>query len=166
MISILITTSLGNITLELDSEKAPETVVNFLDYVASDFYSGTLFHRVIPGFMIQGGGLEPGMKEKKTKNPIKHEWENGLKNLRGTIAMARTNDPHSATSQFFINTADNSFLDFTRPSGQGWGYTVFGRVTEGMDIVEAIEWVTTCRRMGHDDVPFDDIMIDKIEVIR
>lgn len=166
MISILITTSLGSIMIELDNGKAPETVANFLDYVASDFYSGTLFHRVIPGFMIQGGGLESGMNEKKTKNPIKHEWVNGLKNLRGTIAMARTNDPHSATSQFFINTADNSFLDFTRPGGQGWGYTVFGRVTEGMDIVETIEWVTTCRRMGHDDVPFDDIIIDKIEVIR
>lgn len=165
MTTILISTSLGNITLNLDNEKAPNTVANFLEYVTSGFYSGTLFHRVIPGFMIQGWGLEPGMKEKKTNNPIKHEGANGLKNIRGAIAMARTNDPHSATSQFFINTADNVFLDYTHPGWQGWGYTVFGQVTEGMDIIDAIEWVTTCRRMGHDDVPFDDVMIEKVEII-
>lgn len=139
MQNIKITTSLGNITIELDDVKAPNTALNFLEYVKSGFYSGTLFHRVIPGFMIQGGGMEPGMQEKDTLKPIKHEGENGLKNLRGTIAMARTNDPHSATSQFFINTVDSSFLDFTRPGGQGWGYTVFGKVIDGMDTVDAIE---------------------------
>lgn len=139
MQNVRITTSLGNITLELDETKAPNTVANFLEYVKSGFYDGTIFHRVIPGFMIQGGGFEPGMREKKTQKPIKHEGENGLKNLRGTIAMARTNDPHSATSQFFINTVDSSFLDYTRPGGQGWGYTVFGQVTEGMDVIDTIE---------------------------
>lgn len=165
MQNVKITTSLGNITIELNDEKAPNTALNFLEYVKSGFYNGTIFHRIIPGFMIQGGGFEPGMQEKDTSKPIKHEGENGLKNLRGTIAMARTNDPHSATSQFFINTADNGFLDYIRPGGQGWGYTVFGRVIEGMDVVDEIESVTTCRRMGHDDVPFEDVIIEKIELI-
>ena len=165
MTQVLMTTSLGKITIELDDTTAPNTVKNFLQYVNEWFYSDTLFHRVIPGFMIQGGGMESGMKEKKTHAPIEHEWANGLKNLRGTIAMARTMDPHSATSQFFINTVDNPFLDYTRSSGQGWGYTVFGKVSDGMDVVDAIEWVTTCRRMGHDDVPFEDVIIEKVEVI-
>ncbi len=158
-------TSLGNITIQLNDELAPNTALNFIKYTESGFYDSTIFHRVIPGFMIQWGGFEPGMKEKDTLKSIEHEWANGLKNLRGTIAMARTNDPHSATSQFFINTVNSSFLDHTRPGGQGWGYAVFGQVTDGMDVVDAIEWVITCRRMGHDDVPFEDVIIEKVEVI-
>ena len=158
-------TNLGAITLELDDTIAPNTVTNFLRYVTEGFYSGTLFHRVMKGFMIQWGWLEPGMIDKKWHHPIEHEGANGLKNTRGTIAMARTNDPHSATSQFFINTVDNDFLDFTRPSGMGWGYAVFWKVTEGMEVVDAIERVPTTRRAGHDDVPRDDIIIESVEVV-
>jgi peptidyl-prolyl cis-trans isomerase B (cyclophilin B) len=152
-------TSLGNITLELDETLAPISVANFCKYVEDGFYDGTIFHRIIPGFMIQGGGFESGMIEKKTRNPIAHEGENGLKNLRGTLAMARTNNPTSATSQFFINTVDNGFLDFSRPSGSGWGYAVFGRITAGMEIIDEMELFETGPYGQHDDVPISDIMI-------
>jgi peptidyl-prolyl cis-trans isomerase B (cyclophilin B) len=162
---VQIETSLGNITLELDETLAPITVANFCKYVEDGFYDGTIFHRVIPGFMIQGGGFEPGMTEKTTRNPIAHEGANGLKNLRWTLAMARTNNPTSASSQFFINTVDNAFLDFTRPNGSGWGYAVFGKVTDGMDIVDNMEDVSTTTRGHHDDVPRDDIMIIKASMI-
>lgn len=165
MKSVLLTTTLGNITLELDDTLAPVTVANFCKYVEDGFYDGTIFHRVIPGFMIQCGGFEPGMTEKKTRNPIAHEGANGLKNLRGTLAMARTNNPLSATSQFFINTVDNGFLDYTRPSGSGWGYAVFGRVTDGMEIIDQIEKVKTGMHGHHDDVPTTDIMITRAALI-
>jgi len=144
---------------------APETVANFLEYARSGFYDGTIFHRVIPGFMIQGGGFEPGMQQKPTRDPIKNEADNGLKNETGTIAMARTPDPHSATAQFFINVKDNSFLDFTAPTAQGWGYCVFGKVVEGMDVVRAIEQVATgAHPSGHRDVPLEDVVIEKVTV--
>ncbi|MBP9779430.1 peptidyl-prolyl cis-trans isomerase [Candidatus Gracilibacteria bacterium] len=165
MKQIQLSTSLGNITLELDETLAPITVANFCKYVEDDFYNGTIFHRVIPGFMIQGGGFEPGMIEKETRNPIAHEGANGLKNLRGTIAMARTNNPTSATSQFFINTVDNGFLDFTRPSGSGWGYAVFGKVIEGMEILDQMEKVSTSTHGHHDDVPREDIVIKEMKEI-
>ncbi len=156
---VALTTRLGTITLELDAEKAPATVANFLTYVDNGHYVGTLFHRVIPGFMAQGGGLNPEMDQKKTLPPIENEAANGLKNVRGSIAMARTGDPHSATSQFFINLKDNGFLDFTAPHPQGFGYAVFGKVIEGMDIVDAMATIPTGRRMGHSDVPVEDIII-------
>ena len=155
------TTSKGVIQLELDAEKAPITVANFLEYVKSGHYDGTIFHRVIPGFVIQGGGLESGMKEKATQAPIENEADNGLKNLTGTICMARTNDPHSATSQFFINLKDNSFLDHTEKTASGWGYAVFGRVTSGMDVVEAIAAVQTGNAGYHSDVPLEDVVLQK-----
>lgn len=166
---IKLTTNHGTITLELDTEKAPKTAANFLAYVESGHYDGTLFHRVIDGFMIQGGGMEVGMKEKATSAPIENEAETsfkaGLKNDRGTIAMARTSDPHSATAQFFINVADNDFLNFRSPSGNGWGYCVFGRVVEGMDVVDKIKGVKTGNRGFHQDVPIEDIVIEKAEVV-
>ncbi|NWG30092.1 MAG: peptidyl-prolyl cis-trans isomerase [Rhodocyclaceae bacterium] len=162
---IKLTTNLGAITLELDAEKAPKTVANFLDYVQAGHYDGTIFHRVINGFMIQGGGFTPGMKQKPTKAPIENEAANGLKNVRGTIAMARTSDPHSATAQFFINVADNDFLDFRAPSGNGWGYCVFGRVVEGMDVVDKIKGVKTGSKGFHQDVPVEDVIIEKAEVV-
>jgi peptidyl-prolyl cis-trans isomerase B (cyclophilin B) len=162
---IKLTTNLGAITLELDAEKAPKTVANFLDYVQAGHYDGTIFHRVIDGFMIQGGGFTPGMKQKPTKAPIENEAANGLKNVRGTIAMARTSDPHSATAQFFINVADNDFLDFRAPSGNGWGYCVFGRVVEGMDVVDKIKGVKTGSKGFHQDVPVEDVIIEKAEVV-
>jgi peptidyl-prolyl cis-trans isomerase B (cyclophilin B) len=162
---IKLTTHLGAITLELDAEKAPKTVANFLDYVKSGHYDGTIFHRVIDGFMIQGGGFLPGMRQKPTNAPIENEAANGLKNLRGTIAMARTQDPHSATAQFFINVADNDFLDFRAPTGNGWGYCVFGRVVEGMDVVDKIKSVRTGSRGFHQDVPLEDIVIEKAEIV-
>lgn len=165
MKQIQLSTSLGDITLELDETLAPITVANFCKYVEDGFYNGTIFHRIIPGFMIQGGGFEPGMGEKETRNPIAHEWANGLKNLRGTIAMARTNNPTSATSQFFINTVDNGFLDFTRPSGSGWGYAVFGKVIEWMEIIDQMEKVATATRGQHDDVPREDIVIKEAKEI-
>ena len=152
---------LGTITLELDAEKAPVTVANFLEYVNKGHYDGTIFHRVIPGFMIQGGGFEPGMDQKPTAAEIKNEADNGLKNDKYTIAMARTSDPHSATAQFFINTVDNAFLNHTAPTGQGWGYAVFGKVVKGEEIVDAIKKVRTTRKGFHDDVPFDAVVIDK-----
>ncbi|WP_126444794.1 peptidylprolyl isomerase [Sulfuricystis multivorans] len=162
---IKLTTNLGTITLELDAEKAPKTVANFIDYVKAGHYDGTIFHRVIDGFMIQGGGFLPGMKQKPTNAAIENEAANGLKNQRGTIAMARTSDPHSATAQFFINVADNDFLDFRAPSGNGWGYCVFGRVVEGMDVVDAIRRVKTGNRGFHQDVPVEDVVIEKAEVV-
>ena len=157
-------TNLGTIVLELDPEKAPETVANFVEYAKSGFYDGTIFHRVIPGFMIQGGGFEPGMKQKKTRAPIRNEADNGLKNDIGTIAMARTPDPHSATAQFFINVKDNDFLNYTSSTPQGWGYCVFGKVIDGMDVVHKIEKVATGNRGGHGDVPLEDVIIEKVTV--
>ena len=158
-------TSKGLITLELDAEKAPVTVANFIEYVNSGHFDGTIFHRVIPGFVIQGGGLESGMREKPTQAPIENEADNGLKNVTGSICMARTNDPHSATSQFFINLKDNQFLDHTEKSPQGWGYAVFGQVTGGMDVVEAIAAVQTGNAGFHQDVPVEDIVVEKVTII-
>ena len=158
-------TNHGVIALELDAEKAPKTVRNFLDYVAAGHYDNTVFHRVIDGFMIQGGGFEPGMRQKPTGSPIENEAGNGLKNARGTIAMARTSDPHSATAQFFINVSDNDFLDFKAATGQGWGYCVFGRVVEGMDVVDAIKGVRTGSKGFHQDVPVEDVVITRAEAV-
>lgn len=158
-------TNFGAITIELDAEKAPITVANFLQYVESDFYSNTIFHRVIDGFMIQGGGFEPGMKQKSTNASIKNEANNGLKNNIYTIAMARTPNPDSASSQFFININDNDFLNFTSPTSQGWGYCVFGKVTEGTDVIDAIRKVKTGSKAGHQDVPVDDVIIERAEVV-
>jgi len=152
-------TSKGTIRIELDEAKAPVSSRNFLEYVDAGHYDGTVFHRVIPGFMIQGGGFEPGMKQKATKAPITNEANNGLKNAHYTIAMARTSAPHSATAQFFINATDNGFLDFKSESPQGWGYAVFGKVVAGQDIVDAIEKVPTGNRGGHGDVPSEDVVI-------
>lgn len=157
-------TNYGIITLELDAEKAPLTVQNFLEYVADGFYDNTLIHRVIDGFVIQGGGFAPGMKGKPTRAPIQNEADNGLKNEAYTVAMARTPDPHSATSQFFINLADNGFLDYTAPTPRGYGYCVFGRVLEGRDVVDKIGQVNTGNRAGHPDVPVEDVVIEKAEV--
>ncbi|MBL8473378.1 MAG: peptidyl-prolyl cis-trans isomerase [Rhodocyclaceae bacterium] len=158
-------TNLGVITLELDEKKAPVTAKNFIDYVAAGHYTNTIFHRVISNFMIQGGGFEPGMKQKATREPIRNEANNGLPNLRGTIAMARTNEPHSASAQFFINVTDNDFLNFKAESSQGWGYCVFGRVTEGMDVVDAIRKVRTGSKGFHQDVPVEDVVIERAEVV-
>jgi peptidyl-prolyl cis-trans isomerase B (cyclophilin B) len=152
-------TNQGTIRIELDEAKAPVSSRNFLEYVDAGHYDGTVFHRVIPGFMIQGGGFEPGMKQKPTKAPIANEANNGLKNQHYAIAMARTSAPHSATAQFFINTTDNGFLDFKSESPQGWGYAVFGKVVSGQDVVDAIEKVKTGSRGGHGDVPTDDVVI-------
>ena len=163
-VTVRMITNKGEIVLELDAEKAPATVENFVSYAKSGFYDGTIFHRVIPGFMIQGGGFEPGMKEKDTQAPIKNEADNGLKNDLGTIAMARTPDPHSASSQFFINAKDNDFLNYSAPTAQGWGYCVFGKVTEGMDVIKAIEKVSTGNSGGHGDVPVDDVVIEKVTI--
>ncbi|MBP9150377.1 MAG: peptidyl-prolyl cis-trans isomerase [Rhodoferax sp.] len=151
----------GVITLELDQDKAPNTVANFLSYVAKGHYDNTIFHRVIPGFMVQGGGMEPGMKEKRGDAPINNEANNGLKNQSYTVAMARTGDPHSATAQFFINVADNGFLNHTAPSQQGWGYAVFGKVVSGTEVVDKIKQVKTGRKGYHDDVPLEDVVIEK-----
>jgi len=164
MVTITLETSKGNIRLELDAEKAPVTVANFLEYARAGHYDNTIFHRVIPGFMIQGGGFDASMKQKPTNAPIKNEADNGLKNLSGTIAMARTSDPHSATAQFFINVSDNAFLDFKSPTSQGWGYAVFGKVTDGMDVVRAIEKVQTGNKAGHQDVPLTDVIITKVTI--
>ena len=160
-----IKTNQGTIRLELYPAKAPQTVENFLQYVKDGHYNGTIFHRVIKNFMIQGGGMEPGMNQKPCKAPVENEAANGLKNKRGSIAMARTNDPHSATAQFFINTVDNDFLDFKSPSGQGWGYCVFGEVVEGMDVVDKIRAVKTGNKGFHQDVPAEDVIIEKAEII-
>ena len=162
---IKLNTNHGTIVLELDAEKAPATVANFLQYAKDGFYDGTIFHRVIDGFMIQGGGMEPGMREKPTRAPIKNEADNGLSNVRGTIAMARTPDPDSATAQFFINVADNAFLDHRAPTPEGWGYCVFGKVIEGMEVVDAIKGVPTTTRGFHQDVPVEDVIIESVEVV-
>ena len=154
-------TGYGVITLELDAAKAPKSVENFLAYVNKGHYNNTIFHRVIPGFMIQGGGFEPGMNQKGTDAPIENEANNGLKNANYTVAMARTSDPHSATAQFFINVADNGFLNHTAPSAQGWGYAVFGKVVAGTDVVDKIKAVKTGRKGFHDDVPKEDVVIEK-----
>ena len=158
-------TNHGVITLELDAAKAPVTVENFLGYVKSGHFDNTIFHRVIDGFMIQGGGFEPGMKQKPTGAQIKNEADNKLKNDKYTVAMARTSDPHSATAQFFINVADNGFLNHTGPNAQGWGYCVFGKVTGGADVIDKIKGVKTANRGGHQNVPVDDVIIEKAEVV-
>ncbi|HZW23236.1 peptidylprolyl isomerase [Noviherbaspirillum sp.] len=161
--AVILTTNHGNIKLELDADKAPKTVANFLAYVQAGHYNGTIFHRVIDGFMIQGGGFEPGMKQKPTNDPIENEAKNGLKNEPYTIAMARTSAPHSASAQFFINVKNNSFLDY--PGQDGWGYCVFGKVVEGTDVVDKIKSVKTTRTGMHADVPVEDVVIEKAEVI-
>ncbi len=161
--AVVLSTNHGQITIELDAEKAPKTVENFLSYVKSGHYDGTIFHRVIDGFMIQGGGFEPGMKQKDCGEPIENEASNGLANEQYTIAMARTNDPHSATAQFFINVKNNSFLDYSGPDH--WGYCVFGKVTDGMDVVDQIRKVPTGSKGFHGDVPVEDVIIEKAEVI-
>ena len=158
-------TNHGVITLELFDDKAPETVANFKEYVQSGHYDGTIFHRVISNFMIQGGGFEPGLKQKSTRAPIKNEANNGLANEVGTVAMARTSDPHSASAQFFINVGDNDFLNHSAPTTQGWGYAVFGAVTDGMDVIEKIKAVATTSRSGHQDVPKEDVIIEKAEIV-
>ena len=157
-------TNFGVIALELDAEKAPESARNFLAYAASGHYDNTIFHRVIPGFMVQGGGFEPGMKQKPCKEPIKNEADNGLKNDNYTVAMARTSDPHSATAQFFINVADNAFLNFKAANPNGWGYCVFGKVVEGTDVVDKIKGVKTGTSGLHQDVPKEDVIIERAEV--
>jgi len=162
---ILLKTNFGDIKVELNHEKAPKTAANFEQYVKEGFYDGVIFHRVIDGFMIQGGGMEPGMKEKATRESIENEADNGLKNEVGTLAMARTMDPHSASAQFFINVADNAFLNHTSKDMQGWGYAVFGKVVDGMDVVNQIKGVATTMKMGHQDVPAEDVIIEKAEVI-
>lgn len=159
-------TTYGNIVIELNAEKAPVTVANFIDYVESGHYDGLIFHRVIDGFMIQGGGMDSEMNEKRTGTPIKNEADNGLKNTTGTIAMARTSDPHSATAQFFINVRDNDFLNYSSPTPQGWGYAVFGQVIEGMDVVNQIKGVPTGRFGYHADVPTTPIVINSAKVVK
>ena len=162
---IILNTSKGAIKIALDAEKAPESVKNFLSYVNDKHYDGTIFHRVIKGFMIQGGGFEPGMAQKPTKAPVVNEADNGLKNNKYTIAMARTNDPHSATAQFFINAKDNDFLNHTSTTPSGWGYAVFGEVVEGKDVVDAIEAVSTGNAGPFGDVPTQDVMIESVEIV-
>ena len=165
MTKVRLNTTQGPIVIELDEENAPASSANFLQYVREGHYDNTVFHRVIDGFMIQGGGMEPGMKQKATRAPIANEAGNGVKNRKYTVAMARTSDPHSATAQFFINVADNDFLDHKGPSPQGWGYAVFGKVVEGTDIVDKIKGVKTGRSGMHQDVPVDDVVITKAEAI-
>lgn len=162
---IRFTTNKGVFDVELNEAAAPKTCENFLQYVRSGFYNGTIFHRVISGFMIQGGGFEPGLQQKETKAPIENEANNGLKNDKYTIAMARTNDPHSATSQFFINVADNDFLNHTSPTPRGWGYAVFGKVVAGTDVVDAIAAIRTASRSWYGDVPVEDVVMEKVEEI-
>ena len=162
---ILMTTTVGPMTLELDADNAPKTVENFLSYVSSGFYDGTIFHRVIDNFMVQGGGFTADMEQKSTQAPVENEANNGLKNARGTIAMARTQDPHSATAQFFINVQDNDFLNHTGENMQGWGYAVFGKVTEGEDVLDKIRCVQTGNQAGHQDVPVEPIIIESVTVI-
>ncbi len=160
---VVLHTNHGDITIALAADEAPQTVANFLRYVDDGFFDETIFHRVIPGFMIQGGGFTEDMSQKRTHEPIRNEADNGLKNARGTLAMARTSDPHSATAQFFINLTDNEFLDFKSASGNGWGYAVFGRVVDGMDVVDAIAKVATGNRGMHQDVPKESVIITKAE---
>lgn len=163
--AVKLETTMGDIVVRLNAAKAPETVANFVAYVKAGHYDGTIFHRVIKDFMVQGGGMTPDMKEKPTNKPIKNEASNGLKNQKYTIAMARTSDPHSATSQFFINTKDNTFLDFKAPSGTDWGYAVFGKVIKGQNVVDKIGAVATGRRGMHDDVPREPVIIKKATII-
>ena len=165
MTRVLMKTLLGDMTLELDADKAPATVANFVEYAQSGHYDGTIFHRVINNFMVQGGGFDTDMRQKGTNAPIQNEANNGLKNDRGTIAMARTMDPHSATAQFFINVSDNDFLNFSGENMQGWGYAVFGRVVEGEDLLDKIRVVPTGRQAGHQDVPNDPIVIESVTVL-
>lgn len=162
---IVLKTNFGDIKLQLDYDKAPETARNFEEYVKDGFYDGLIFHRVISNFMVQGGGFEPGMAPRKPRAPIQNEADNGLSNMIGTIAMARTMEPHSASAQFFINVRDNAFLDHTGKTVEGWGYAVFGKVIEGMDVVNAIKEVKTTSRAGHQDVPVDDVIIEKAEIV-
>jgi peptidyl-prolyl cis-trans isomerase B (cyclophilin B) len=165
MSQVLLSTNHGDIKLELNAEKAPKTVANFLQYVADGHYDNTVFHRIIDNFMIQGGGFAPGMKQKPTRDPIDNEAVNGLKNDLYTVAMARTGDPHSASAQFFINIKDNDFLNFTSPNGNGWGYCVFGKVVEGMDVVDKIKAVKTGRSGMHQDVPVEDVIVTKAQAL-
>ncbi|MCX2981659.1 peptidyl-prolyl cis-trans isomerase [Halieaceae bacterium IMCC14734] len=162
---IIMRTTFGDITIELDADKAPQTCANFIAYAKDGFYDGTVFHRVIDNFMIQGGGFEVGMEQKSTGENIENEADNGLKNDNGTIAMARTMDPHSATAQFFFNVKDNDFLNHTGKNSQGWGYAVFGKVTDGMDVIEKIKAVPTGSKGGHQDVPLDDVIIESVKVV-
>ena len=162
---IILHTNYGDIQIELDYEKAPKTAKNFEEYVTSGFYNGVIFHRVINGFMVQGGGFEPGMSQKETRAPIENEADNGLANEVGTLAMARTMDPHSASAQFFINVADNSFLNHRSKTPDGWGYAVFGKVTAGMDVVNKIKEVSTTIKSGHQDVPVEDVVIESAELV-
>ncbi|MBC3421403.1 MULTISPECIES: peptidylprolyl isomerase [unclassified Pseudomonas] len=165
MSKVKLSTNHGDIVLQLNAEKAPKTVENFVQYVKDGHFDGTVFHRVIKGFMIQGGGFEPGMNQKKTRASIENEADNGLKNTKYSIAMARTMEPHSASAQFFINASDNDFLNHSGKNVQGWGYAVFGEVTEGREVVDAIEKVATGSKAGHQDVPKDDVIIEKAEII-
>jgi len=158
-------TNYGTIVIELYPDKAPKTVENFLAYARDAFYDGTVFHRVIDKFVIQGGGFSPGMTQKLTRAPIENEANNGLRNTRGTVAMARASDPHSATSQFFINVSDNDFLNYTAPTPAGWGYCVFGRVVDGMNVVDQIKGVVTGSKLGHKDVPLSDVLVEKVQVV-
>ncbi|MFC4275141.1 peptidylprolyl isomerase [Achromobacter aloeverae] len=162
---VKVQTNMGDFVITLDADKAPKTVANFLEYTKEGFYNGTIFHRVIDGFMIQGGGFEAGMKQKPTKAPIENEANNGLKNDKYTLAMARTNDPQSATAQFFINVANNDFLNFTAPTANGWGYAVFGKVTEGTEVIDKIKAVKTGNSGFHQNVPTEDVVIEKAEVL-
>ncbi|GAB5335863.1 MULTISPECIES: peptidylprolyl isomerase [Pseudomonas] len=166
MTQVKLTTNHGDIVIELNAEKAPNTVANFIEYVNAHHYDGTVFHRVIGNFMVQGGGFEPGMKEKKDKRPsIQNEADNGLSNDKYTVAMARTMEPHSASAQFFINVADNAFLNHSGKNVQGWGYAVFGKVTEGQDVVDKIKGVQTTGKAGHQDVPVEDVIVEKAEIV-
>jgi peptidyl-prolyl cis-trans isomerase B (cyclophilin B) len=165
MDKVKLVTTHGDIVLALDTENAPATVANFLQYVRDGHYDNTVFHRVIDGFMVQGGGMEPGMNQKRTRAPVAHEGANGMKNKKYTLAMARTGDPHSATAQFFINLVDNDFLDFRSPGGQGWGYCVFGKVAEGTDVVEKIRTVPTRSSGGHENVPVQDVVIQSARIV-
>ena len=162
---IKFSTNHGDILIELDFDKAPNTAANFQQYVEEGFYDGKIFHRVINGFMIQGGGFDADMNESQTRAPIENEADNGLKNVTGTLAMARTSDPHSASAQFFINVTDNDFLNHSGKTAQGWGYAVFGKVTDGMDVVEAIKGVSTTSKAGHQDVPVDAVVIESATVV-
>jgi peptidyl-prolyl cis-trans isomerase B (cyclophilin B) len=158
-------TNVGTIVLELAADKAPKSVANFLEYVNEGFYEGTIFHRVIDNFVIQGGGFGPGMTQKMTKPPVQNEANNGLRNARGTVAMARTSDPHSATSQFFFNIVDNDFLNYTAPTPQGWGYCVFGKIIDGLNVLDQMKGVPTGSKLGHKDVPLTDIILEKVTVV-
>ena len=162
---IILHTNFGDISIELDFEKAPVTAANFEQYVKEGFYDGVIFHRVINGFMIQGGGFEPGMVQKETRDPIENEADNGLSNSTCTLAMARTMDPHSASAQFFINVSENTFLDHTAKTTEGWGYAVFGKVVDGKDVVNKIKGVSTTMRAGHQDVPAEDVIIESAEIV-